>query len=125
MRQPAAGKQLQVTDDSSFAQAFQRLRAVTSPSRPPPTGTEPQSLPQHSQTHQQAEPLCSVDESSAGLREGLWQGQRGLPPLSRKRSEPLSAAAPRRKTRARDSLWTPAAAAAHGIARLHLVDGDH
>ena len=70
------------------------------------------------------EQLSSLDETSdwqQGSGPSGSKGRRGLPPLSRKRSEPLPPTGGR-NMRHRCAAWNPTAAAAHTLARLQLSD---
>lgn len=117
--QTTAGQGVQQRENRSYEAAFKRMRsgghascAAGMPCTPVPRpGAQEQ--------------LFSLDETSEGLQgsgRGVSRGRRGLPPLSRKRSEPLPAAA-NRNMRPRNLTWNPAAAATHTLARLQLNDG--
>ncbi|CAL8470719.1 g10261 [Coccomyxa elongata] len=111
LQSSGSGNLVQSRENRSFAIAFERLRT------PGPAGGQPRGTAN--------EQLFSLDEASgwskgAGSQTG-YKGRRGLPPLSRKRSEPLSAPADR-NMRQRCATWNATAAAAHTLARLQLAD---
>ncbi|KAK9904182.1 hypothetical protein WJX75_006218 [Coccomyxa subellipsoidea] len=115
----SAGRGMQ---SRSFASPFDRMlsRGSQSPdTRAACAADAAAGLPQRAQKEQ----LSSLDETSDWQGSGRcgFKGRRGLPPLSRKRSEALPPSAAR-NMRARCAAWNPTAAAAHTLGRLQLTD---
>ncbi|BDA45699.1 hypothetical protein COCOBI_07-4860 [Coccomyxa sp. Obi] len=125
LQSTGSGELVQGRENRSFATAFGQMRARSNQS-PGPRVAQRGADPAGGQPCGTAdEQLFSLDEASGWCKDAgtqiSYKGRRGLPPLSRKRSEPLPAPAGR-NMRQRCATWSATAAAAHTLARLQLAD---